>query len=163
MQKSLLVLCLGNEIVSDDGFGAVVARKLTEYPDITNCADVVFAPVAGFSLLDYLTDRSKALIVDTILTGKDAPGTLRQVSASAFVPTHHLTTSHQINLPTALELGKHLGISMPKTIDVITVEAEDVVTLSEKLTPRVEQAVEGALHLILEWVEQNSKEKVNCE
>jgi hydrogenase maturation protease len=162
-QKPLLILCLGNEIISDDGFGPKVAEILQKSSEITDVVDVIFAPVAGFSLLDYLAHREKVLIVDTIRTEVDVPGTLRQVSANTFVPTNHLTTSHQINMPTALELGKLLGIPMPKVIDVISVEAEDVETLSEKLTPRVEQAIKGALHLISEWVKHNSREEMNCE
>jgi len=163
MSKSLLILCLGNEIISDDGFGPKVAEKLQEHPEITDIADVIFAPVAGFGLLDYFAHREKILIVDTIRTGKVAPGTLSTYPANIFTPSFHLTTSHQINLPTALELGKQLGIDMPKEIDVVTVEAEDLETLCEKLTPNVEQAISGAIELIKNWVIKNSMEEMNRE
>ena len=32
--------------------------------------EVIFAPTAGFGLLDFLKDREAVLIVDAIITGK---------------------------------------------------------------------------------------------
>ena len=160
MLKPLLILCLGNEIISDDGFGAEVARRMMVNDDLSEDVEVVFAPVAGFKLLDLLTGRKKVLIVDTIRTGDAPPGTLNSFSAGAFTPSYHLTTSHQINLPTALELGRILGVDMPEMVDVVTVEAKDLETLSEELSPPVRQAVDGAVNLIGEWISQNTKEKL---
>ena len=158
MLKPLLILCLGNEIISDDGFGPEVARRLMMNDDLSEDVEVIFAPVAGFKLLDFLTGRKKVLIVDSIRTGSDSPGTLHRFSAGVFTPSYHLTTSHQINLPTALELGRILGVDMPEVVDVVTVEAEDLETLSEELSPPVRQAVDGAVTLIKEWISQNTIE-----
>nr|MBC8277954.1 hydrogenase maturation protease [FCB group bacterium] len=114
---------------------------------------------AGFNLLDLLAGREKALIVDTMVSGRLAPGTLSFFKAGVLTPGKNLITSHQISLPTILELGKILGVKMPQVVDVIAVEAEDVETLSEELTPTVQKAVDGALDLIYEWISQNSIEK----
>jgi len=158
--KPLLILCLGNEIISDDGFGPEVARRLMVNDYFSEQVEVIFAPVAGFKLLDLLTGRKKVLIVDTIRTGDAPPGTLNNFSAGAFTPSYHLTTSHQINLPTVLELGRILGVDMPEVVDVVTVEAEDLETLSEELSPSVHQAVDGAISLIEEWISQNTVEEL---
>ena len=155
MLKPLLILCLGNEIVSDDGFGAEVARLLIKSGEITKKADVIFAAVAGFNLIDLLTGREKVLIVDTFCTGKTEPGTLHCFPAGVFVPANHLTASHQISLPTAMELGRIIGVRMPKLVDVVTVEPEDVETLSEELSPSVRLAVGGAIKIIREWISKN--------
>ena len=159
MLKPLLILCLGNDIVSDDGFGPAVARRLLDEDDLAEETDVIAAPVAGFNLLDLLAGREKALIVDTMVSGRLAPGTLSFFKAGVLTPGKNLITSHQISLPTILELGKILGVKMPQVVDVIAVEAEDVETLSEELTPTVQKAVDGALDLIYEWISQNSIEK----
>ena len=161
MLKPLLVLCLGNEIVSDDAFGPAVARTLADDPDLNRCADVLFAPVAGFHLLDLFQGREKVLIVDTIVTGQAAPGTLHSFPAGVLTPSNHLTTSHQISLPTALELGTRLGIAMPKVVDVVAVEAQDLETLSEELTEPVRAAMEQALAHIRRWVTENAAEGCN--
>lgn len=154
--KPVLILCLGNEILSDDGFGPEVARRLQEESERNLLADVIFAPLAGFSLLDLLAEREKVLIVDTIRTGAAAPGTLRHFPANALTPSHSLTTSHQISLPTALELGKRFSIKMPQVVDVLAVEAQNLETFSEQMTPPVHSAVERALQFIHEWILQHS-------
>ncbi len=150
--KRDLVLCLGNEVLSDDRFGAVVAEELLKSE--RNGAEVMFAPVAGFALLNLLADRRRVLIVDTIQTGKSPPGTLHQFESGAFTPSTHLTTSHQISLPTALELGRKLGAEMPAQVDVLAVEAQDVTTLHEGLTPEVEKAVASAVSSVRDWIRE---------
>ena len=159
--KPLLILCLGNELISDDGFGPEIARKLSFEGDLLEHADVVFAPVAGFHLIDLLADREKVLIVDTIRTGKAAPGTIYSFPAGELTPSFNLTTSHQISLPIALELGRRFGAKMPRVLDLIAVEAEDLETLSEELSPPVRAAIGKALDLIKEWIYRNTLEEVN--
>ena len=136
---------------------------MLEQDDLAARVDVVFAPVAGFRLLDLLTGREKVLIVDTIQTGRAAPGTLHSFPAGAFTPTNTLTISHQISLPTALELGRRLGVDMPQVVDVVAVEAGDLETLSEELSPPVRRAIGGALSLIRKWISQNAMEEQNHE
>jgi len=157
--KPLLILCLGNEIISDDGFGPEIARRLKKELESSRCADVVFAPVAGFFLLDLLSGRRSVLIVDTIRTGKTEPGTLHSFPAGILTPSYHLTTSHQINLPTALELGRRLGYDMPNDIDIVAVEALDLETLAEALTPPVQAALPGALQAVRGWIAKHSEEE----
>jgi len=154
--KPLLILCLGNEIVSDDAFGPAIARVLRDEPELNRHADVLFAPVAGFHLLDLFSGRQRILIVDTIVTGTAPAGTMHRFPAGLLTPSRHLTTSHQISLPTALELGKRLGLSMPDVVDVVAVEAQDLETLSEELTQPVRDAMDGALAMIRDWVSKNA-------
>ena len=155
--KPDLVLCLGNEILSDDGFGAVVAGRLavTDHGK----AEVIFAPVAGFALLDLLDNRKRVLIVDTIQTGKFPPGTIHRFTVATLAHSNHLINSHQISLPTAIELGKRLGMNMPADIDIVAVEAHDVYTVREGLSPAVSAAVDHAVIDIQGWI--SGKEKVS--
>ena len=149
--KHDLILCLGNEILTDDGFGPVVARRLQEGGALPESVEAIFAPVAGFALLDLLVNRERVLIVDTIRTGRAKPGTLYFFTAGILVQGNHLINSHQMSLPTALELGKRLGMPMPTQVDVVAVEVEDVETLSEQLTPRVAAAVSEAVRMAQGW------------
>ena len=160
MLKPILILCLGNEIISDDGFGVEIARRLTDAGNIPESVEVVFAPIAGFALLDLLAGRAKVLIVDTIRTGNAAPGTLHKFAAGVLTPSKNLTTSHQISLPTALEFGRQLGLDMPDDIDVIAVEAEDLETVSEQLTPSVQAAVDQAIRFVWDWISRNATEEI---
>ncbi len=156
--KPLLVLCLGNEIISDDGFGPEIARQLAQHCDLKEQTDIIFAPVAGFHLIDLLADREKVLIIDTIRTGKVAPGMLHSFPAGQLTPSNNLTISHQISLPVALELGRNFGAKMPYVLDLIAVEAEDLETIKEELTPPVRAAVSDAIELVKDWVSRNAME-----
>ena len=150
--KPLLVLCLGNDILSDDALGPVIAKRLNGN-GFDASVEVVFAATAGFGLLDLLKDRKAVLVVDAIITGKAEPGTVHFFPAGVLTPSHNLINSHQINLPTALELGKQLGMAMPSDIQVVAVEAKDVETIGEQMTPPVEQAVETVLTAVKSWVD----------
>lgn len=151
--KSVFILCLGNEIVADDGFGFAVSRELEGDPLLDNDdVEVEFAARAGYYLIDCLSGRRRALIVDTIRTEHDEPGTLRFHEKDAFTSSRHLTSSHQISLPTALRLAEELKVPMPERIDVLTVEALDLETLTEQLTPQVAAAVPRAVELIRKWI-----------
>ncbi len=161
MLKPDLILCLGNEVLRDDGFGAEVARRLQHTRRPENDVEVIFAPLAGFALLDLLADRERVLIVDSIRTGDSAPGTLLFFEADVLAPANHLVNSHQMSLPTALKLGTELGLTMPSQIDVLAVEVEDVETLSEELTPPVAEAVDDALEAIQSWI-SNRREDANA-
>jgi len=150
--KPPLILCLGNEIVSDDGFGAVLAGMLVGDRDVISEAEVRFEPVAGFVLIDLLEGRERVLIIDTIQTGHAPPGTLHRFTSDVFVPARRLTSSHQINLPTAVELGRRFGLLMPTVIDILAVEAADLETLSEELTPAIALSIEPAIEAVKRWI-----------
>lgn len=150
--RPALILCLGNEILTDDAFGFKVAQKLNSQFYFNGNADVVFAPLGGFNLIDLLKDRERVLIVDTIMTGKASPGTLHFYKMGHFVPAKNLTCSHQISLPTAIAFAREYGITMPSKIDVLAVEAKDIETLNESMTPPVEAAVLPAIDKVLGWL-----------
>jgi hydrogenase maturation protease len=159
--KPLLVLCLGNDILTDDAFGSVVAKRLSRN-DFGASVEVIFAASAGFGLLDLLKDREAILIVDAIITGKADPGTVHFFPAGILTPSYNLINSHQINLPTALELGKQLGMAMPSDIQVIAVEAQDVETIGEQMTPPVEEAVETVLIAVNGWINSKIEERLQA-
>lgn len=161
--KPLLVLCLGNDILSDDAFGPIVEKKLRENWSGNDNVEVIYAATAGFGLLDLLAGRKSVLIVDAIITGNSEPGTVYFFPAGSLTPSYNLINSHQINLPTALELGRQLGLEMPDDIQVIAVEAADVETFGEYLTPKVAGAVGEALTAVQDWINRKTTEIVAYE
>lgn len=151
--KPILVLCLGNEVLSDDSFGPRIAEILNDNHSFEETVEVISASLAGFNLLDLLKERQSILVVDTIVSGKAKPGTLHFFPAGQLTASNNLISSHQINLPTAVRLGTELGIDIPEDIDVLAVEALDVETLGENLTAPVTNAIDRAVSLIMDWVQ----------
>ena len=144
-----LVLGLGNPILSDDGVGIQVAHEVANQlndPQVT----VAETSAAGLSLLDSIVGYDKLILIDAIQTEKGQAGQIYRMRADDFSLTRHLSSPHQINLATALELGKMLNLAMPEKITVFAVEAKDVTSFGEKCTPEVEKAIPEVVKMVLE-------------
>ncbi len=144
-----LVLGLGNPILSDDGVGIRVAQEVGEKrndPQVT----VAESSLAGMSLLDSIVGYDKVIIIDAIQTKEGNAGQIYRMEPEDFSFAKHLSSPHQINLVTALELGKMLNLAMPQKITVFAVEAKDITNFSEQCTPEVEQAIPEVVKMVLQ-------------
>jgi len=143
-----LVLGLGNPILSDDGVGIRVAHEVANQLNSTQVT-VVETSAAGLSLLDSIVGYDRVIIIDAIQTEKGEAGQIYRMGAEDFSSTKHLVSPHQVNLATAMELGKMLNLAMPEEITVFAIEAKDITTFSEKCTPEVEKAIPEAVRMVL--------------
>ncbi|MFB3907354.1 MAG: hydrogenase maturation protease [Candidatus Eisenbacteria bacterium] len=154
VRAPVLVLGLGNDLISDDGFGPVVARAceaagLAARPGV----EIVEASVAGFHLLDLIQGRRRVLILDVVRTGQRHPGALFPLRVEEASAGRALGGSHSIDLATALELGRHVGATMPEEIAILVAEAVDLETIREELTPAVAGAVPVAVARVAAWLD----------
>ncbi len=136
----VLVLGVGNPILSDDGVGIHVARELKkgEMPEV----DVEELAASGLELLDVVRGYDKVVIIDAIQTTNGRPGELHILEEKDFEKSIHGSSPHGINIATALALGRKLvPDEMPKEVVFFAVEAEDLVNVSENLTPKVAKAL----------------------
>ncbi len=144
-----LVLGLGNPILKDDSVGLRVAQQLRplllDQPDIEIDEDYW----GGLRLMERMVGFDRAIIIDAIFTGAE-PGTIHRLSPGD-VPTQHSASAHDVNLPTALEIGRLAGAHLPKSEDIILigVEAVDVQTFDETLSPEVEASLPLAIEAVL--------------
>jgi len=144
-----LVLGMGNPILSDDGAGIRVAQEVGKQlndPQVT----VAETSEAGLRLLDSIVGYDEVIIIDAVQTEKGQAGQIYRMGSEDFSLTKHFTSPHQINLATALELGKLLDLAMPQKITIFAVEAKDITTFSEKCTPEVEQTIPEVVKMVLE-------------
>lgn len=144
-----LVLGLGNPVLTDDGVGFVVVeevRKRLPTADVT----VSQASVGGLSLLELVVGYDRVVIVDAIRTAGGTPGEVHQLSPDEFRGSIRAASTHDVDLATALELGRQLGMDIPGEIVILGIEAVDVETFGEELTPSVAAAVPQAVELVLE-------------
>ena len=135
-----LLLGLGNPILKDDSVGLKVVRELGEKVPKKDI-DIEEASLANIDLLESIGTYDRLIIVDSIKTGEGSPGELYQLSLDDLRSTLHLSSPHDINLATALELGKRLGMHVPSEIRIYAIEIEDNQTFSETCTPSVERAI----------------------
>ena len=144
-----MVLGLGNPILSDDGAGYQVAMSLKEKLDMPD-VDIKEAGIAGLDFLDMITGYDRAIIIDAIQTEKGKPGRIYRFGTDLLASTRHSGTPHDVNIATALELGKKLKLKLPGEITIFAIEVEDVTSFSEECTPTVAQAIPKCVEMVIQ-------------
>lgn len=152
--RPILALGLGNDILSDDAIGLLVARQLRrdlgEHPTI----EVRETTEMGLALLDFLTGREAVLLVDAIQTGTVPPGSLLELDPSGREGRTG-RNPHFLGVGETLALGHQLGLPMPRRTKILAVEVADPFTLGTTLTPPLQdalpRAVDRARRLLAEW------------
>jgi len=147
MKKSIVV-GLGNPILTDDGVGNKIAELLRGKvgPEV----EVVEASLAGFNLLDLLKGYETAILVDAIQTKGGRVGDIYKLDKNDLAFSQRLASVHDINLFTAWELGKQLGVKLPTKLVIFAIEVEDVLTFGEELTPLVAAVVPKVCEMVLD-------------
>jgi hydrogenase maturation protease len=149
----ILVLGLGNPILRDDSIGLRVVRAAA--PRLAGRDDVEVAEDyhGGLRLMERMIGYDRTILVDAVRSGA-RPGTLLHLTPED-LPTSHTSSSHDVNLPTALAVGYQSGAHLPalEDIHIIAIEAEDVLNFGEELTPDVEAALPQAVESVLAAVE----------
>jgi hydrogenase maturation protease len=136
-----LVVGLGNPILGDDGIGLAVARRTRELLDEAEAA-ITEASLGGLELLDVLAGFERAFLVDAITTEDGTPGDVYRLLPEALPMTDRLTAVHEVDLATALAMGRRLGVDLPREVVIFAVEAADVSTFGDSLSPALATVVD---------------------
>jgi hydrogenase maturation protease len=153
----ILVLELGNPILTDDGVGIHVARaelaQIGRRREESRPQEIVFteASVGGLRLLEILVGYTRVILVDAIQTHGGQPGDICQLSPGDLRSSLHAGSTHDL-FPARRVWGRQIGVALPDDNDIliVAIEAEDVLTFGESCTPAVSAAVPGAAHHVLE-------------
>lgn len=126
-----LVLGLGNELAGDDAVGLLVARALRE--ELDGVADVVESSASGMALIEVFAGYDRAVVIDSILTGRNPPGTITEM-ALADVGRAVAPSLHQAGLPEMAAAAERLGLGFPAETRVLAVEVLDPHTIGAPLS-----------------------------
>jgi hydrogenase maturation protease len=139
---NVLVLGLGNDILTDDAIGLHVVHELERELAGHLSIDIRETTEMGLALLDFITGYRDVVIVDSIQTGKAPPGFLHDLDAAAL---KQLTgrTPHFVGVSETLALGRELGLAMPERVRIFAIEVEDAFTLGTALTTTLQTALPG--------------------
>ena len=156
----ILIIGLGNPILGDDGIGwrvaervqARLANELSSLQDL----EVDCLALGGLSLMERLVGYQRAIIIDAITTRQNPPGVVHCFPLEALpdLAAGHTSAAHDTSLQTAIALGRSMGASLPETILIVAVEAEQVYDFSEELTPEITAAIPLAEQMVLDLIIQ---------
>ena len=146
------ILCLGNELVRDDGVGIRIGRILGELPLPAEVC-VELAPHLGFALLDVVAGADCVILVDAMSTGQP-PGTCVTLAGRAI--EHYgagTSISHTIGIAELMELARRLAPDRPPaTLHFVGVEGVAFADYGTEMTAAVEAAIPVAVDAVLRIV-----------
>jgi hydrogenase maturation protease len=142
----VLILGMGNPILTDDGVGIVVANALEGK---VNGADVATSAMIGFDLLDAITEYDKVYLIDAMCTRDGIVGEVKKISKEGGAGTMHLFTSHGMHFFELMELGKRCGLNMPEIGAVYGIEIGDNVCFGNSLTMELQERMAPIMDKIL--------------
>lgn len=152
-----LLLGMGNPILGDDGVGHELTRRVGER--LSDAPGLTVEPectVGGLNLLDLVAGFDRLIVIDSIKTEGGRPGDWYRFDGAALRETMNLSNVHDANFATAMELGRRLGMHVPRddAIHVFAVEVRDNLTFGESLCPDLADALPQICDEMLAEIDQ---------
>jgi hydrogenase maturation protease len=150
--RRLLVIGLGNPLLSDDGVGPRILAELEARLGPREDLELAVDTHGGLRLMERLIGFERAVVIDATRLG-GAPGAVRVFGAGE-LPSLHGGSVHDLSLGEALAWGRAAGADLPAdgAITIVGVEAAETSLFAEGLTPPVAAAVPLALARVAELI-----------
>jgi hydrogenase maturation protease len=146
----LLVMGIGNPMLTDDSVGIKIARGIKERrPNL----DIVETMETGVGILDVIAGYERLIIIDSIKTGKECPGFLYRQEVSETDLSLNLSCTHGVDIISAIRMGRTFGYKMPEDIIIFAVEIADNTTFCETCSPAVSGSMPSIINDILNEVD----------
>ncbi len=144
------VIGFGNSILRDDGVGIHTAREIARR--VGPGVDVVESEVAGFALMELMAGWDRVILVDSVQFEGVEPGTVLKLKPEDLHTSLRLRSVHDIDFPTALELGRRMGLLMPSEILVFAIQIAEAHTFGETMTAAATAGMSKAVSQILDEI-----------
>jgi len=152
-KNKILIHGIGNEIVTDDGIGPKLVKRLRGNLSI-NDIDFETAFLGGLEVLEFIQGYQTVIFIDAMRTLNGIPGTVYKLIPENFNKTIHLSSVHDVSFITAVELGKKLGLEMPEFIHIIAVEIVEDRVFDDNFSPKIQAKYEEIYKEVKEIVEE---------
>jgi hydrogenase maturation protease len=154
--RSILVAGVGNAWLRDDGFGGEVARRLQERP-LPEAVTVMDAGTGGLDLAYEVMRGYDALVILDVSKQGGQPGTLYvmepdEAEVEGAIEDGETINPHAMDPQTVLRFVKSVG-AWPGRVVVIACEPADVEEMGWGLSDQVREAVDRAIDLVIETIE----------
>jgi len=161
MTTQILILCIGNILMLDEGVGPRIAQELNEHHEFPGNVKVLDRGCMGMSLLADLKAADKVLVVDAVdNTGFDS-GTVVTFKPEDIAPYQAFHGAHDTRLIDVLLALELLGYK--PQVDCLGVQVENMSPASFciGLTPQVEAAVPILVQSCLDYITAMSEQEGN--
>lgn len=144
----ILVLGVGNILLSDEGIGVRIVEALEDRYHLPECVEVLDGGTAGMELIGAMADRDHLIIADVVLSSQQ-PGSIL-VLRDAEVPAlfTRKISPHQLGLSDVLS-ALHLTDEFPKRLTLVGIVPESLEP-HIGLTATGQAVLEPALQKVIE-------------
>lgn len=139
------IVCFGNELHGDDGFGIRIYAQLCQLTWPKN-VELFNAGIAGLNALRFLENCSHAILVDALANFGNI-GEIFALRPEDLADRPEQLTGHGLGIPYLLEALKVVKDPLPDIL-IVGVEIAAVTPFSSGLSDKTEQAVPKAVQLI---------------
>jgi len=155
--NSILIAGVGNAWLRDDGFGGEVARRL-EHLQLPDGVVVMDAGTGGLDLAYEVMRGYDGLVILDVSRQGGEPGTLylmepEEASVDGGIEDGQVINPHGMDPQTVLRFVKSIG-AWPGRVVVIACEPADIEEMGWGLSQQVTVAVDRAVELVLETIEE---------
>lgn len=145
--RKVLVLGIGNLVMSDDGVGVKVVQRLQREFCMPGQVDVMDGGTLGLDILPRLEGIEQLIVVDAVETGQ-SPGTLVRLSGDDIPQALETRLSpHQMGLKDLLAVSRLMGHT-PREMVLVGIQPGSI-EMGTELTPEVELHVETMITTVL--------------
>jgi hydrogenase maturation protease len=150
MKAKTAVVCLGNELIGDDGIGIRVGRVLEKLP-LPASVHILFRPSLGLDLLELLDQFGELVVVDAMVSGREAGTCLlmnpRQAANLATKPW----CAHGLGIAEVLQFAHQQSPeSSSQQVRILGIEAKVMDRYEIGLSEPVKKALPYAVAMVLE-------------
>ena len=147
--KPILIICLGNPLMRDEGIGIRLASELLAHLADNPDVEVLDLGTGGLSVIHAITDREKIIFVDCAIMGK-TPGLMLRFTPEQVrsLKVRMRYSLHEGDLLNTLELSRRLD-QCPDDIVIFGIEPKEIAH-SEGLTCELENNIRQYVRTILQ-------------
>ena len=145
--RNILIMGVGNLLLTDDGFGVHVINTLREIP-FPPSVTLIEAGIVSHQLIPEFHKADLLIFIDAVEAG-DTPGSIFRFRPEDMQFMSHLKASlHDMSLIDVLHMTALTG-ERPETV-IIAVQPKDVRSCSMELNDEVKAAIPKVINLVLE-------------
>jgi len=151
--KRIVILGVGNLLLSDEGVGVHVANRLMEM-ELPAGVEVIEGGTHGFRLMNIVTEADRLVVVDAVKGGA-APGSIYRfdINDAPSYPSAFKTSVHQVGILEVIHLSELVG-HIPETT-IIGVEPKSL-AMGLELSSQVAEKVPKVIEMVLKEIQYPS-------
>ena len=143
----ILVLGVGNVLMSDEGVGIQCIHRLSDCFSFSENIRILDGGTLGLKLIGPISEAASLIVVDCAIQGF-APGTISRLSIEAFqAGSSEKHSMHEVSFLEMLFIAQSMG-TLPPTV-IFTIEPLDITTERVALTPPIAEKLEDLCDRVL--------------